>query len=101
MPFLTLVTFITALQCNIQHFLANRVSEPLVRFKMAITLELKLCQSNFSREYSRKTERRLLRKKYYLKIFTRPVDLFLIPYFGAIFTNFQNEAHCLSVNSLI
>ena len=27
----------------------NRVSEPLVRSKMATTLELKLCVSNFSR----------------------------------------------------
>ena len=30
-------------------FLVNRVSEPLVRFKMVITLELKLCLSNFRR----------------------------------------------------
>ena len=30
-------------------FLVNRVSEPLVRSKMVITYELKLCLSNFSR----------------------------------------------------
>ena len=49
MPFSSLVIFIIRLQCNILHFLVNRVSEPLVRSKMAITLELKLCLSNFSR----------------------------------------------------
>ena len=32
--------------------------------------------------------------------FTCPADLFLIPYFLLIFANFQNEADCLSVNSL-
>ena len=49
MPFFSLVTFIIRLQCNIQHFLVNRVSEPHVRSKLAIILELKLCLSNFSR----------------------------------------------------
>ena len=44
-------TFITTLQCNILYFLVNRVSEPLVRCKMAITSELKL--SNFSRGIKR------------------------------------------------
>ena len=48
MPFFPLVIFIIKLQCNIQHILVNRVSEPLVRSKMAINLELKLCLSNFS-----------------------------------------------------
>ena len=48
-PFFLLVIFIIRLQCNILHFLVNRVSEPLVGSKMAITLELKLCLSNFSR----------------------------------------------------
>ena len=51
-----LVTFITTLQYNILHFLVNRVSEPLVRSKMAITLELKLCLSNFSRGTERQKE---------------------------------------------
>ena len=41
--------FITTLECNIYHFMVSRVNEPLVRFKMAITLELKLCLSNFSK----------------------------------------------------
>ena len=49
MPFFSLVIFIIKLQCNIEHFLVNRVSEPLVRPKMAITLKLKLCLSNFSK----------------------------------------------------
>ena len=49
MPFFSLVIFIIRLQCNILRFLVNRVSEPLVRSKMAITVELKLCLSNFSR----------------------------------------------------
>ena len=31
----------------------------------------------------------------------RPVDLFLIPYFLPISANSQDEADCLSVNSLI
>ena len=48
MPFFSLVIFIIRLQCNMYHFLVNRVSELLVRSKMAITLELKLCLSNFS-----------------------------------------------------
>ena len=44
MPFFLLVTFITTLLCNIfKHFFVNGVSKPLVRSKMAITLELKLC----------------------------------------------------------
>ena len=49
MPFFSLVIFIIRLQCNILHFLVNRVGEPFVRSKMAITLEVKLCLSNFSR----------------------------------------------------
>ena len=56
MPFLSLVTFITTLQRNIQHFLVNRISELFVRSKMAITLELKLCLSNFSRGIERQKE---------------------------------------------
>ena len=43
------ITFIIRLQCNILHFLVNRVNEPHVGSKMAIILELKLCLSNFSR----------------------------------------------------
>ena len=38
MPFFSPVIFIIRLQCNIYHFLVNRVSEPLVRAKIAITL---------------------------------------------------------------
>ena len=34
-------------------------------------------------------------------ILTHPVDLFLIPYFSHIFTNFRNEADCLSIDSII
>ena len=49
MPFFSLVTFIIRLQYNIEQFLVNRVIEPIVRSKMAITLELKLCVSNFSK----------------------------------------------------
>ena len=49
MPFFSLVIFILRLQCNILHLLVNRVSEPFVRSKMAVTLELKLCLSNFGR----------------------------------------------------
>ena len=49
MPFFSLVTFIITYQCDIRHFLVNRVSEPLVTSKMAITIELKVCLSNFSR----------------------------------------------------
>ena len=47
MPLFSLVIFVIRLQCNFLHFRVNRVSEPLVRSKMAITLELKLCLSNF------------------------------------------------------
>ena len=46
-PFTSVVIFIFRSQCNIEHFLLNRVSEPLVRSKMTITLELKRCLSNF------------------------------------------------------
>ena len=38
------------------HFLVNRVSEPLVRSELAITLELKLCLPNFSKEIERQKE---------------------------------------------
>ena len=57
MPFFLLVTFITILQWNIQHFLVNRIdSEPFVRSKMAITLELELCLSNLSRRIETQKE---------------------------------------------
>ena len=49
MPFFSLVTFIVRLQCNILHFLVNRVNEPLVGSKRAVIIELKLCLTNFSR----------------------------------------------------
>ena len=57
----------------------NRVSEPLVRSKMAITLELKLCLSNFGRGIERQKEG--YQGTNITLIFTSPVDLFLIPYF--------------------
>ena len=49
MPLFSLVIFIIRLQCKIQHFGGEQSREPLVRSKMAITLELKPCLSNFSR----------------------------------------------------
>ena len=64
---------------NILHFLANRASEPLVRSKMAITLEFKLYQSNFSRENTNTKEG--YQRTYITIIFTRPVDSYSIPYF--------------------
>ena len=59
--------------------MANRVSEPLVRSKMAITLKLELGQSKFSREIERQKEG--YQGTNITLIFTRAVDLFLIPYF--------------------
>ena len=56
MPFFSLVAFISTAQYNTEHFLVNRISELLVRSKMAITLELKLCLSNFSRGIERHKE---------------------------------------------
>ena len=50
---LSLVAFFTALQSNIEHFLVNRVSEPLVSSKMAIILEFKSCLSNFGKGIER------------------------------------------------
>ena len=49
MRFFSLVIFIIRLQCDMYIFLVNRVSESLVRSRMAITLELTLFLSNFSR----------------------------------------------------
>ena len=75
----------------------NRVIEPFIRSKMAVTLELKLCLSNFSRGLERQKED--YQHTNITLIFMRPYDLFLIPYFLTIFAYFQNEADCLSVNS--
>ena len=72
----------------------SRVSKPLVGSKMAITFELKLCLSNSSRGMERKTEGN--QSTNITLIFTRPVDLFLIPYFLSISANFQNESDCKS-----
>ena len=78
MPFFSLVTF-SLLHYSVTFYISWSVSERLVRSKMAITLELKLCLSNFSM--------RLERQKVGSQgtnitlIFTRPVDLFLIPHF--------------------
>ena len=44
-----------------------------------ITLELKLCQSNFSSAIERQKEG--YQGTFITLIFVRPVDLFLIPYF--------------------
>ena len=70
----------------------NRVCEPLIGSKMAITHKLKLCMSIFSRGIGG------LKEGYQgtniTLIFTRPADSFLIPNFRPIFA-------CLSVNSLI
>ena len=86
MPFFSLATFIATLQCNIEHFLVNKVSKPLVGSKMAITFELKLCLSNSSRVMERKTEGN--QSTNITLILTSPVDLFLIPYFRPISPNF-------------
>ena len=86
MSFFSLIIFITALQCNIEHFLVNRVCEPLIASKIAVTLELKLCQSNFSREIERQNEG--YEGTNITSIFTVPADLFLIPYSSPIFDNF-------------
>ena len=74
----------------------NRVSEPLDRSKMTINLELKLSLSNFSRGI----EKQKLIKVQILNFHASSLyifnTLFLID-----FANFQKEADCLSVNSLI
>ena len=43
------LSLLTTFQCNTSNLWMNRVSVPPVRSKMAITLELKLCLSNFIR----------------------------------------------------
>ena len=75
--------------------MVNRVSEPLVKSKMAITLELKLSLLNFSRGIERQKEG--YQGKHITLILTRLVDSFLTPYFWPIFANFQNEADCLKL----
>ena len=78
----------------------NRVSKPLAWFKtFGKNVELKLCLSNFSRGIERQKEG--YQSTNITLIFTRPADLFLIPYFWLIFDNFQNDADYLSINSLI
>ena len=58
----------------------KRVNEPIVRTKvMTISLQLKLCLSNFSRGIERQKEG--YQDKSIVLTFTRTVDLFLIPYF--------------------
>ena len=75
--------------------MVNRVIEPLIRSKMAIILEVKLCLSNSSKGIERQKEGTRV-----TLIFTHP-DLFLTPNFLPIFANFQNKADCLRVNVLI
>ena len=59
--------------------MVSRVNEPLVSSKMAITLELELCLSNFSKAIERQKEGYQVTN--ITLIFTRPFDSFLIPYF--------------------
>ena len=54
----------------------NRISEPLVGSKMAISLEVKLCLSDFSRGIERQKEG--YQETNITLILRRPVDLFLI-----------------------
>ena len=68
--------------------MVNRVSESLVRSKMAVTLKLKLCLSNFSRGIQR--QKQGYQGTNITLIFMHPVDLFLYP----IFANLQNKADC-------
>ena len=82
----------------IWHFFLNIASELLVGSKMVITLELKLCLSNFSRGIEKQKGHQGTN---ITLTFTRQFDLFLIPYFWPIFDNFQNETDCLSVNGII
>ena len=83
----------------------NRVSEPLVRSKMAITLEVKLSLSDFSRLIERQKEGH--QETNITLILRRLVDLFLIDnifdtlFLTDFFSNFQSEVDCLSVNHLI
>ena len=58
----------------------NRVSEPLVRSKMAITLELQLCLSTFSRGIERQKEDHQGTNT--TLTFRHQVDLFFIAYPG-------------------
>ena len=55
------------------------VSEPLIRSKMAITLELKVCLSNFSKGVERQEAG--YQDTGVTFVFTRPVNLSLISYF--------------------
>ena len=79
MLFFSLVTFIATLQGNIKHFFVNRVSEPLVKSKKAITLEFKLRLSNFSKGIERQKEG--YQGTNITLIIMRPVGLFLVRYF--------------------
>ena len=63
--------------------------------KMAITLELKFCLSNSNSGI----EAKVIKVK--ILIFHITAVIFLNPYFWPIFANFQNEADCLSLDSLI
>ena len=59
--------------------MVNRVNKSLVRSKMIIILELKLCLSNLSSGIER--QEKGYRGTSVALILTRPVDLFLLPYF--------------------
>ena len=89
MPFFPLATFITTLECNIGHFMVNRVNEPLVRPKTAITLELKICLSNFSREIERQKE--IFQGTNIALIFPLPVNLFFNTLFLTDFRQFSKQ----------
>ena len=96
MPCSSLVIFIIRLQCNIYQFLVNKVSEPIVWSKMAITLKLKLCLSNFSRGIETQKGYQGTNAEFSHVQLIYFNTLFLID-----FANFQKETDCLSVNSLI
>ena len=63
----------------------NGVSEPFVGFKIiAITLELKLCLSNFSRGIEKTTKKESYKSTSITLIFTRPFDIFLYSIFDRV-----------------
>ena len=96
MPFFSLV--ISFLDYSVTFtFLVNRVSELFVRSKMAITLELKLCLSNFSRGIEKQNS--YLGRN--IEFSLVQLIYFFNTLFSTDFANFQKEADRLSVNSLI
>ena len=68
------------------YHLVNRVNEPFVRSKMAVTLKVKPCLSNFRRGIGRQKEGTNV-----ILSFMRPGDLFLIPLFLTNFHQFSKR----------